>query len=75
MFSGDTLLPIPTVTRLPGGSTARFWEEDIPKLEKLANQIDMVFPGHEMPGRLKDMLAMNMEPTRYITNGVKLKGS
>ena len=65
MFSGDTLLPIPTVTRLPGGSTARFWEEDMPKLEKLREQIVMVFPGHEMPGALKDMLEVNVEPARY----------
>ncbi len=60
LFSGDTLLPIPTVTRLPGGSTAKFWEEDMPKLEKLANKIVHVFPGHEMPGRLEDMLAVNV---------------
>lgn len=65
MFSGDTLLPIPTVTRLPGGSTARFWEEDMPKLEKLDGQIEVVFPGHEMPGTLKDMLAMNIKPVKY----------
>lgn len=65
MFSGDTLLPIPTVTRLPGGSTARFWEEDMPKLEKLRDKIDLVFPGHEIPGNIKDMLAVNVKPTRY----------
>lgn len=65
LFSGDTLLPIPTVTRLPGGSTARFWEEDIPKLKKMINQIVKVFPGHEMPGMLKDMLAVNVKPARY----------
>ena len=65
MFSGDTLLPIPTVTRLPGGSTARFWEEDMPKLERLQEQISMVFPGHEMPGTLKDMLVVNLKSARY----------
>lgn len=65
MFSGDTLLPIPTVTRLPGGSTARFWDEDMPKLEKLLDHIEMVFPGHEMPGTIKDMLAVNVKPARY----------
>lgn len=68
MFSGDTLLPIPTVTRLPGGSTARFWEEDMSKLENLREQIGLVFPGHEMPGRLKDMLAVNMKPERCRNN-------
>ncbi len=65
LFSGDTLLPIPTVTRLPGGSTLRFWQDDMPKLEKLTNQIEMVFPGHEMPGSLHDMLAVNVKPARY----------
>lgn len=65
MFSGDTLLPIPTVTRLPGGSTSRFWEEDVPKLEILREHIVMVFPGHEMPGPLKKMLEVNVKPARY----------
>lgn len=62
MFSGDTLLAIPTVTRLPGGSTEKFWKEDMPKLIKLSKQIDMVFPGHGMPGRIKDMIAVNVKP-------------
>ena len=44
LFSGDTLLGIPTVTRFPGGSTKRFWEEDVPKLITLKSEI--VFPGH-----------------------------
>lgn len=65
LFSGDTLLPIPTVTRLPGGSTLRFWEEDMPKLEKLSEHIKLAFPGHEMPGSVKDMLAMNVKSVRY----------
>ena len=60
MFSGDTILPIPTVTRLPGGSTAKFWEEDMPKLEELTKHIELVFPGHGMPGSLKDMIAVNV---------------
>ena len=33
MFSGDTLLSIPTITRFRSGSTKLFWEEDIPKLK------------------------------------------
>ena len=65
MFSGDTLLPIPTVTRLPGGSTEKFWKEDMPKLIVLSEQIDLVFPGHGMPGKMKDMLAVNKKPTKY----------
>lgn len=65
LFSGDTILPIPTVTRLPGGSTEKFWEEDIPKLIILSEQIDMVFPGHGKPGKIKDMLAVNVKPASY----------
>lgn len=63
MFSGDTLLPIPTVTRFPSGSTAMFWEETFPKL--MAMTVELVFPGHGEPGKLKDMLAGNQVPERY----------
>lgn len=62
LFSGDTILPIPTVTRLPGGSTAKFWGEDMPKLEKLIEQIRIVFPGHGMAGTLKEMIEVNKRP-------------
>ena len=61
LFSGDTILPYPTITRLPGGSTTRFWKEDIPKLEKLVKQIVIVFPGHGIPGSLKEMIESNKE--------------
>ena len=64
LFSGDTILPIPTVTRLPGGSTKKFWEEDIPRLMQMCNKIDMVFPGHKYPGNLAEMLAGNKMPLR-----------
>ena len=38
----------------------------MPKLvEKLAVQIEMVLPGHEMPGTIKDLLAVNVKPVRY----------
>ena len=57
MFSGDTLLSIPTVTRLPKGNTKRFLEEDIPKLKALT--ADTVYPGHRKPGNRKEMLAIN----------------
>lgn len=63
MFSGDNILFIPTVTRFPGGSTARFWEEDIPKLEKM--EIEMVYPGHGKPGYLEDMILCNPKPDKY----------
>lgn len=58
LFSGDTLLNTPTVTRLPGGSTKRFWTEDIPMLKGLED-IQFVYPGHGETGRLTDMLTIN----------------
>ena len=64
LFSGDTILPIPTVTRLPGGSTYKFWEEDIPRLNAMSEYIEMVFPGHKSPGTLKDMIGVNHRPER-----------
>ena len=63
MFSGDTILSIPTVTRFPGGSSARFWQEDIKKLETM--KMEEVFPGHGMSGSLEDMLAINIIPEKY----------
>lgn len=63
MFSGDSILPIPTVTRFPGGNTKRFWKEDIPKLEKM--EIDMVYPGHGLPGNLNHMISCNKRPDKY----------
>ncbi len=59
LFSGDTLLPIPVVTRFPGGSTQRYFEEDIPKLKSLESQIRVVFPGHGEPGSMKDMIILS----------------
>lgn len=46
LFSGDTLLEIPTVTRLPGGDEKAFWEETMPRLKKLAEEGIEVYPGH-----------------------------
>ncbi len=64
LFSGDTLLHIPTVTRFPSGSSKRFWLEDIPMLEGLKG-IENVYPGHGTIGKLEDMLAVNKIPERY----------
>lgn len=64
LFSGDTILPIPTVTRLPGGDTKTFWHEDIPRLQEMQITVNMVFPGHGMPGRLEEMIAVNERPQR-----------
>lgn len=63
MFSGDSILGIPTVTRFPGGSTARFWREDIPKLEEM--RVKKVYPGHGVPGDLKDMILCNKRPDKF----------
>ena len=65
MFSGDTILGIPTVTRFPKGSTRRFWKEDIPRLTELADTIEKVYPGHGNPGRLIDMINNNVRPDMY----------
>ena len=59
LFSGDTLLPIPVVTRFPGGSTRRYFEEDIPKLKSLESQIRVVFPGHGEQGSMKEMITLS----------------
>ena len=57
MFSGDTLLSIPTVTRLPGGNTRLFWDKDIPKLRTMPTE--RVFPGHGREGEKDEMLSIN----------------
>lgn len=59
LFSGDTLMNIPTVTRFPKGSGMRFWEEDVPMLARMTN-IEVVYPGHGKPGELKVMLDNNI---------------
>ena len=65
LFSGDTLLKIPTATRFLGGSTARFWNEDYPLLERLAASVKTVFPGHGESGSVEEMLAVNVMPEKY----------
>ena len=57
IFSGDTLLSIPTTTRLPSGNTKRFREEDIPQL--MNEHAEIVYPGHGAAGKLTEMLAIN----------------
>lgn len=58
LFSGDTLLPVPTITRFPTGSKKEFINKDIPLLEKLKS-IETVFPGHGNKADLARMLALN----------------
>jgi len=62
LFSGDTLLSCPTVTRFPGGDTVKFWEEDMPKIKKMGNKV--VFPGHGLPSDLDRMLNINVRPEK-----------
>lgn len=59
LFTGDTLLPIPTVTRFRGGSRRRFLNEDIPYLESLSGSVKTVFPGHGYVGAMETMLDVN----------------
>ncbi len=46
LFTGDTLLATPTITRFPGGSTKQFKNHDIPLLQKMLIPIETLFPGH-----------------------------
>lgn len=54
LFSGDTILSIPTVTRFPGGNTKHFQQEDLPVLRRMKDQ--RVYPGHGQPDLLSNML-------------------
>ena len=65
LFTGDTLLRNTTVTRLPGGNTRRFWEEDIPLLRAMKAQ--KVYPGHGTSGKLSKMLEKTGKETYMIT--------
>lgn len=65
LFSGDTLLNIPTTTRFIGGSTAKFWDKDYPMLKGMSSSVEIVFPGHGEAGSISDMLSVNVMPERY----------
>lgn len=54
LFTGDSLLPIPAVLRLPGGSKLAYEEITLPYLRQFDRKT-MVFPGHEAPGCLEEM--------------------
>lgn len=62
LISGDTLLHLPTVTRLPGGNTSRFFGDDFPRLEAMVGKIVTVYPGHGAPGAFETMLSINIRP-------------
>lgn len=58
LFSGDTLLSMPTVTRFPTGNTKRFWAEDMRLIKQMRSDL-VVYPGHGEQGLLRDMLMIN----------------
>ena len=68
LFSGDELLSIPVITRLPGGSTEKYWTEDMPWFESIKNDITLVFPGHGQPGKIEDMIKVNVMPEKFRHN-------
>ena len=69
LFSGDELLAIPAITRLPGGSTEKFWKDDVPWFESIKSEISFVFPGHGQPGKMCDMIKVNVMPKRIRCQG------
>ena len=56
MFSGDTLLEVPTITRLPGGNRNDFMTVSLPKLRELRFCVKRVFPGHGETASLDELL-------------------
>ena len=58
LFSGDTLLSIPTTTRFPTGNEKRFREVDIPLLKSFGMDC-VVYPGHGETRRLDELLSLN----------------
>lgn len=58
LFSGDTLLSIPSITRFPGGNTRDYREITIPWFENLEG-IRYDFPGHGNSGHFIEMMWLN----------------
>lgn len=48
LFSGDTLLEEPTITRLPGGNKRIFCENTMPWLKEKLTMMKWILPGHGM---------------------------
>lgn len=46
VFTGDTLLEYPTITRLPGGDKSIFFKETLPFLKSRIDPNATIFPGH-----------------------------
>ena len=55
IFTGDTLLDVPTITRLPSGSKKKFEQITLPILKNFKT-IEKVYPGHGKFGKLDKML-------------------
>lgn len=64
MFSGDTLLAVPTITRLPGGNKAAFKDITLPRLREYRLSVKQVFPGHGEPGTLNEFLKKYDNPQK-----------
>ncbi|MDE6851069.1 MAG: MBL fold metallo-hydrolase, partial [Lachnospiraceae bacterium] len=56
LFSGDTLLGIPTITRLPGGSRKKFLQITLPLLREVCGNEMKVYPGHGSFGLFGKMI-------------------
>lgn len=56
LFSGDTILTIPTITRFPGGSKKDFFNKSLPKLRELKGRKIIVLPGHGKTAHLDYLL-------------------
>lgn len=60
LFSGDSLLDSPTITRLPGGSKKDFQNITLPFFRSQADKIKMVFPGHGAADSIDAFLKINI---------------
>ena len=56
LFSGDTLLRIPAITRFPGGNTKQYQEIAVPVLKGLSERAKYIFPGHGEGGTPDEMI-------------------
>lgn len=60
LFTGDSLLSIPTITRFPSGSKKDFFDISIAFFESLKEKEIVVMPGHGAPEKL-DSLTKNIK--------------
>ena len=62
LFSGDSFMEIPVITRFPGGNKKCYQSDTIPFLRSLFGKISVVFPGHG------DMFSMKNFENRGVGN-------